>query len=78
MQQFHHQMRLAERGAARHGRAHGGGNRGVQKIDIQADMQQAARQGLLDYNTGRIAPSKTGQRFLNRLLQLFLKNPENL
>ena len=41
-------------------------------------LQQAARQGLLDYNTGRIAPSKTGQRFLNRLLQLFLKNPENL
>ena len=37
-------------------------------------LQQAARQGLLDYNTERIAPSKTGQRFLNRLLQLFLKN----
>ena len=41
-------------------------------------LQQAARLGLLDYNTERIAPSKTGQRFLNRLLQLFLKNPENL
>ena len=47
---------------------------GLALSEIVPVLRQAARQGLLDYNAECIVPSKTGQRFLNRLLQLFLKN----
>lgn len=41
-------------------------------ITIQAQLQAAAREGLLDLQPDWIAPTDTGRRFLNRLLERFL------
>ncbi|MGB4466696.1 MAG: radical SAM family heme chaperone HemW [Azovibrio sp.] len=41
-------------------------------ITIQAPLQAAVRDGLLDMKPDWIAPTATGRRFLNRLLQYFL------
>ena len=41
-------------------------------------LRQAANQGLLDYNAELIAPSQSGQRFLNRLLEMFLPPAESV
>ena len=39
MQHFHHQMRLADGGAAGHRRAHGRREFRIEEIDVEADMQ---------------------------------------
>ena len=41
-------------------------------ITIQAQLQGAAREGLLDLQPDWITPTDTGRRFLNRLLERFL------
>lgn len=41
-------------------------------ITLQAQLQAAAREGLLDLQPDWIAPTDTGRRFLNRLLERFL------
>jgi oxygen-independent coproporphyrinogen-3 oxidase len=39
---------------------------------IDNELHQAEREGLLDRDAQRIAPTQRGQRFLNRLLEMFL------
>jgi oxygen-independent coproporphyrinogen-3 oxidase len=39
---------------------------------IENELHQAEREGLLDRDAQRIAPTQRGQRFLNRLLEMFL------
>jgi oxygen-independent coproporphyrinogen-3 oxidase len=39
---------------------------------IRRELEEAERRGLLLREAGRIAPTETGQRFLNDLLQIFL------
>ena len=41
MQQLHDQMRFAIGRAARHGGADAGGHRGIEEVDVEADMQHA-------------------------------------
>lgn len=43
---------------------------------IQTPLAQAESQGLITYQHGRIAPTLAGQRFLNDLLTLFLREGE--
>lgn len=42
-------------------------------IAIEAILRRAAEDGLIVREPGRIAPTKRGQRFLNRLLEMFLE-----
>ncbi len=49
---------------------------GLALSDLLPILRQAERQGLLDCKRERIAPSQEGQRFLNRLLTLFLAETE--
>ena len=41
-------------------------------IAIETTLRQAEKEGLIMRDAGRIAPTKHGQRFLNRLLEMFL------
>ena len=41
-------------------------------IRIENELRRAEQEGLLERQSGRIAPTKRGQRFLNQLLGLFL------
>ena len=41
-------------------------------IAIETILRQAEGEGLIVREPGRIAPTKRGQRFLNRLLEMFL------
>jgi coproporphyrinogen III oxidase-like Fe-S oxidoreductase len=41
-------------------------------ISIESQLRQAERDGLLERQGQRIAPSERGRRFLNQLLQRFL------
>jgi putative oxygen-independent coproporphyrinogen III oxidase len=43
-------------------------------LGIQRELDEAERRGLLTRDHQRIAPTKMGQRFLNDLLEIFLKN----
>ena len=45
---------------------------GLSLAGLQAPLLAAQREGLLEVTAGRIAPTPQGQRFLNRLLGLFL------
>jgi oxygen-independent coproporphyrinogen-3 oxidase len=45
---------------------------GLQLSALQAPLLAAQREGLLEVTTERIAPTARGQRFLNRLLGMFL------
>jgi oxygen-independent coproporphyrinogen-3 oxidase len=40
---------------------------------IEHQLQQAEKQGLIERDWKRIRPSARGQRFLNELLELFLR-----
>jgi oxygen-independent coproporphyrinogen-3 oxidase len=42
-------------------------------LSIQRELNEAEQRGLLSRNHQRIAPTKQGQRFLNDLLEMFLK-----
>ena len=42
-------------------------------IAVEAPLRQAETEGLIVREPGRIAPTKRGQRFLNRLLEMFLE-----
>ena len=42
-------------------------------IAAEAILRQAEKEGLIEREPGRIAPTKRGQRFLNRLLEMFLE-----
>ena len=42
-------------------------------IAVEAILRQAEEEGLILREPGRIAPTKRGQRFLNRLLEMFLE-----
>ena len=42
-------------------------------ITVEAILRQAEKEGLIVREPGRIAPTKRGQRFLNRLLEMFLE-----
>ncbi|MDR0577383.1 MAG: radical SAM family heme chaperone HemW [Candidatus Accumulibacter sp.] len=39
---------------------------------VEAPLRRAGREGLLVHDGGRITPTRRGQRFLNRLLEMFL------
>jgi oxygen-independent coproporphyrinogen-3 oxidase len=41
-------------------------------ITVEATLRRAENDGLLVYDAGRIVPTRRGQRFLNRLLEMFL------
>ena len=41
-------------------------------IGIENTLRQAEQDGLIERTPGRLAPTRKGQRFLNRLLQMFL------
>ena len=43
-------------------------------LTIRRELEEAEKRGLLSRNNGRIAPTVLGQRFLNDLLQIFLKD----
>lgn len=43
---------------------------------IRRELEQAEQRGLLLREAGRIAPSETGKRFLNDLLEIFLRDAE--
>ena len=43
-----------------------------QLIAVETILRQAEKEGLIVREPGRIAPTKRGQRFLNRLLEMFL------
>ena len=48
-------------------------NRNITRIvAIAATLAQAEQEGLIARASGRIAPTRRGQRFLNRLLETFL------
>ncbi len=42
-------------------------------LTVEAILRQAEDEGLIVREAGRIAPTKRGQRFLNRLLEMFLE-----
>ena len=42
-------------------------------ITVESILRQAEEKGLIVREAGRIAPTKRGQRFLNRLLEMFLE-----
>jgi oxygen-independent coproporphyrinogen-3 oxidase len=44
-------------------------------LSIRRELEEAERRGLLNRDPGRIAPTKQGQRFLNDLLEIFLRSP---
>ncbi len=46
---------------------------GLSLANLQRELQQAERRGLLLREPARIAPTELGQRFLNDLLEIFLK-----
>jgi oxygen-independent coproporphyrinogen-3 oxidase len=41
-------------------------------LRIEAELNQAKREGLIERNLQQIAPTDQGRRFLNRLLERFL------
>jgi oxygen-independent coproporphyrinogen-3 oxidase len=43
---------------------------------IRRELEQAEQRGLLFREAGRIAPTETGRRFLNDLLEIFLRDTE--
>jgi putative oxygen-independent coproporphyrinogen III oxidase len=48
---------------------------GLPLIAVQRELDEAERLGLLRRTVGEIAPTVRGQRFLNDLLQLFMREP---
>jgi oxygen-independent coproporphyrinogen-3 oxidase len=44
---------------------------------IEPALVEAERRGLIARDIERIAPTELGQRFLNDLQELFLKDPQN-
>jgi putative oxygen-independent coproporphyrinogen III oxidase len=48
---------------------------GLPLITVQRELDEAERLGLLRRTVGEIAPTVRGQRFLNDLLQLFMREP---
>lgn len=48
---------------------------GLPLAAVESELDEAQRRGFLVRGAGRIAPSERGRRFLNELLQIFLKVP---
>jgi len=48
---------------------------GLPLSTVQRELDEAERLGLLTRTVKEIAPTMRGQRFLNDLLQLFLREP---
>ena len=49
---------------------------GLRLEDIEATLSRAQAAGLLERDAERLAPTRLGQRFLNRLLELFMAESE--
>ncbi|MBK9161753.1 MAG: oxygen-independent coproporphyrinogen III oxidase-like protein [Nitrosomonadales bacterium] len=48
---------------------------GLPLLSLRHELEQAEQRGLLVRDQSRIAPTELGQRFLNDLLEIFLRNP---
>ena len=51
---------------------------GLPITGIQRQLDEAERRGLIIRNHSHMAPTLTGKRFLNDLLQIFLPDKENI